>query len=138
MADLTSYVETYDNAGGNGVLRGANYLKHVINQADVGRELIVKISANAGMTDNELNAAIKYITTSHGTSGSGDSAFVVAAVGTADGTAFASSTTQIVFLRCQGTGDLTVNSVKSAAEAADAGTSTTFTVTTEAIFTPAT
>ena len=138
MANLISVAQTVSNAGATVAALGDNFLKHVINQADVGRELIVKISANAGMTDNELNAAIKYITTSHGTSGSGDSAFVVAAVGTADGTAFASSTTQIVFLRCQGTGDLTVNSVKSAAEAADAGTSTTFTVSIEAIFTPAT
>jgi hypothetical protein len=137
MADLSSVAQTVSNAGATVATLDDNYLKHVINQADVGRELIVKISADAGMTDNELNAAIKYITTSHGSSGSGDSAFVVAAVGTATGAAFSAGVTQVVFLRCQGTGDLTVNSVKAAAEAADSGTSTTFTVSIEAVFQPA-
>ena len=90
----------------------ANYLKNVINQADVGRELIVKIArstANGGVTDTEINAVVNYITTSHGSNGLGDSAFVVAAVGTADGSALTNTTaTQAVFLRVQGTGDLTV------------------------------
>ena len=138
MADLTAVYQTYNNAG-SGIAASylsANNYKNALNQADVGRELIVKVSANAGMTDAELNAAIAYITTSHGSSGSGDSAFVVAAVGTATGAAFVAGTTQIVFLRCQGTGDLTVASVKSAAEGANAN-STTFTVSIEAVFTPA-
>jgi hypothetical protein len=63
--------------------------------------------------------------------------FVVAAVGTADGSAFVSATTDTVYLRCQGTGDLTVASVKSAAEGATGGGSGTFTVSIVAIFTPA-
>lgn len=116
MADLT------------GTYVANNYLKHVINQADVGRELIVKI-AKSNMTNAQLNAYIQYITTSHGSSGSGDSAFVVAAVGTADGSAFVSGTTDVVFLRCQGTGDLTVASVEALTGSP--------TVTIEAIFTPA-
>ena len=136
MADLTSVYQTYGNTGTGVAQLDDNFLKHVINQADVGRELIVKISADAGILDSELNAAIKYITTSHGSAGAGDSAFVVAAVGTATGAAFAAGTTQVVFLRCQGTGDLTVASVKAAAEGADAN-GTTFTVSIEAIFTPA-
>ena len=138
MANLTATTQMYDNAGGAIAASqlGANNYKHVINQADVGRELIVKVSGNAGMLNLELDAAIQYITTSHGSAGSGDSAFVVAAVGTAAGAAFVAGTTQIVFLRCQGTGDLTVANVKSAAEAADAN-ATTFTVSIEAIFTPA-
>ncbi len=107
---------------------GANYLKNVINQADVGRELIVKL-AGTNLTNDDLNSVIGYITTSHGSAGSGDSAFVVAAVGTADGSAFVSGTTDTVFLRCQGTGDLTVAT-------ADMGISG-LTVTIEAIFTPA-
>jgi hypothetical protein len=89
------------------------------------------------MIQVELDAAIQYITTSHGSSGSGDSAFVVAALGTADGSAFVSGTTTDVFLRCQGTGDLTVASVKAAAEGVTGGNATTFTVTIPAIFTPA-
>jgi hypothetical protein len=139
MADLTAVAQIYNNAGSAIAASqlGANNYKNAINQADVGRELIVKISANAGMTDNELNAAIARITTSQGSAGSGDSAFTVAAVGTAAGAAFVAGTTQIVFLRVQGTGDLTVSAVKAAAEAADSGTSTTFTVSIEAIFTPA-
>jgi hypothetical protein len=137
MADASTQAQTYTNAGVASAYNTSNYLKHVINQADVGRELIVKISADAGMLDIELNAAIQYITTSHGTSGAGDSAFVVAAVGTAAGAAFVAGTTQVVFLRVQGTGDLTLSAVKAAAEGVTGGNATTFTVTTEAIFTPA-
>jgi hypothetical protein len=107
---------------------GANYLKHQINQADVGRELIVKV-AGTNLTDADLSAIIGYITTAHGSGGTGDSAFTVAAVGTADGSAFVSGTTDNVFLRVQGTGDLTV----ADADASVAGV----TVTIEAIFTPA-
>jgi hypothetical protein len=107
---------------------GANYLKHQINQADVGRELIVKI-AKTDMTDAELSAYIAYITTAHGSGGTGDSAFTVAAVGTATGAAFVSGTTDVVFLRVQGTGDLTVATINALT-----GTPT---ATIEAIFTPA-
>ena len=121
MADLTS------STVGSSTF-GANYLKHVINQADVGRELIVKL-AGTNLTDANLSSVIGYITTSHGSNGTGDSAFVVAAVGTADGSAFVSGTTDTVFLRVQGTGDLTVGT-------ADMGISG-LTVTIEAIFTPA-
>ena len=128
MADVFSRVETVSNAGATVATFGANALKHVINQADVGRELIVKI-AKSNMTDTELNAYIQYITTSHGSAGSGDSAFVVAAVGTADGSAFESGVTDNVFLRVQGTGTLTVATIEALT-----GTPT---VTIPAIFTPA-
>lgn len=139
MADflVSTYAQTVSNAGATVAKLADNAYKNAINQADVGRELIVKISANAGMLDLELNAAISYITTSHGSSGSGDSAFVVAAVGTADGTPFVAGTTTDVFLRVQGTGSLTVASVKAAAEDVTGGNATTFTVTIPAIFTPA-
>lgn len=128
MADFTTGGIT-EGAGvaGSAQLAG-NYLKHVINQADVGRELIVKL-AGTDLTDANLKAVINYITTSHGSAGTGDSAFVVAAVGTADGTPFVSGTTDTVFLRVQGTGDLTVAT-------ADMGIGG-LTVTIEAIFTPA-
>jgi len=130
MANVTAVAQTYDNSG-NAIAAsqlGANNYKHVINQADVGRELIVKL-AGTNLTNDDLNSVIAYITTSHGSSGSGDSAFVVAAVGTADGTAFVSGTTDNLFLRVQGTGDLTVGT-------ADQGIAG-LTVTIEAIFTPA-
>ena len=129
MADVRSRIETIANDGTTTLATfGQNSLKHVINQADVGRELIVKI-AKTNMTDTELNAYIQYITTSHGSAGSGDSAFVVAAVGTADGSAFESGVTDNVFLRVQGTGDLTVATIEALT-----GTPT---VTIPAIFTPA-
>jgi hypothetical protein len=138
MADLISVAQTVSNAGATVATLGDNYLKHVINQADVGRELIVKIVSNSTINNAELDAAIKQITMSQGSAGAGDSAFVVAAVGTATGAAFTSGTTDTVFLRCQGTGALTVGDVKSAAEGAVGGGSGTFTVSIEAIFTPAT
>ena len=131
MADLTNgsgVYATYNNSGTGVAELGDNYLKHVINQADVGRELIVKL-AGTNLTDANLSSVIGYITTSHGSNGSGDSAFVVAAVGTADGTAFESGVTDTVYLRVQGTGDLTV----ATADQGIAG----LTVTVEAVFTPA-
>ncbi len=130
MANVTAVAQTYDNAGAAIAASqlGANNYKHAINQADVGRELIVKI-AKTNMTDAMVSAYIAYITTSHGTNGSGDSAFVVAAVGTADGTAFESGVTDVIFLRVQGTGDLTVGTVNALTGSP--------TVTIEAIFTPA-
>jgi hypothetical protein len=137
MADVYSRVETYTNAGVADATFGANSLKNRISQSDAGRELIVKIVSNSTINDAELNAAISEITRSQGSAGTGDSAFTVAAVGTSDGTAFVSGTTATVFLRCQGTGNLTVADIKSAAEGATGGGSGTFTVTTEAIFAPA-
>jgi len=135
MADLTNgsgVFATYNNSGSGVAELGDNYGNYVINQADVGRELIVKVArstGNGGVTKAVLDAVIAYITTAHGVSGSGDSAFTVAAVGTADGSAYVNSTaTQAVFLRVQGTGDLTV------AEA-DTGIANVA-VTIEAIFTP--
>jgi hypothetical protein len=49
------------------------------------------------------------MTTSHGINGSGDSAFTVAGFGTATGAAFVSGSTDVVYLRLQGTGDYTVD-----------------------------
>jgi hypothetical protein len=112
-----------------------NYLKNVRANGVGPRTLVVKIAGNAGILDVELNAAINYITTSHGSAGTGDSAFVVAGLaGDAAGAAFVSGTSTDVFLLVQGTGDLTVASVKSAAEGATGGNATTFTVTIPAIF----
>ena len=137
MADVLSRVETVSNSGATIATFGANNYKHVISQSDAGRELIVKIVSNAEINNAELSAAISEITRSQGSAGAGDSAFTIAALGTADGTAFVSGTTDTVFLRCQGTGNLTVADIKSAAEGATGGGAGTFTVTVEAIFAPA-
>lgn len=89
---------------------GANALKHSIATSDAGRTLIVSVT-KSNITNTELNTIINYMTTSHGsgTPSTGDSAFTVAGVGTADGSAFVSGTTDVVFLRLQGTGDYTVD-----------------------------
>ena len=110
-----------------------NYLKNVRANGLGPRTLIVKIAADAGILDAELNAAINRITMSQGSGGAGDSAFVVAGTGTADGSAFVAGTTQTVYLAVQGTGAVTASAVKAAAEGANAN-GTTFTVTIEAIF----
>ena len=137
MADVLTRVETVDNTGATVATFGANAYKNRISQSDAGREIVLSLASNSTINDAELNAAISEVTRSQGSAGSGDSAFTVAAVGTADGSAFVAGTTTDVFLRVQGTGDLTVASVKAAAEGVTGGNATTFTVTIPAIFTPA-
>jgi hypothetical protein len=139
MANVTAVAQMYDNSG-NAIaasLLGANNYKHVISTSDAGREIVLSLASNSSINDAELNAAISEVTRSQGSAGSGDSAFTVAGVGTVDGSAFVSGTTATVFLRLQGTGDLTVGDIKSAAEGATGGGSGTFTATILAIFTPA-
>lgn len=110
---------------------GANYLKHAISTSDAGRTLIVKI-ALSNMTDANLSTMINAIGqaggSGSGTDDNGPDAFTVAGFGTADGTAFVSGTTDVVFLKVQGTG--TFNTTTAAA-----GTGATVTV--EAVFQPA-
>lgn len=132
MADLTNIYQTYDNAGSGVAQLDDNYGKHVINQADVGRELIVKI-AKTNMTDANVTAIRNAITLSGGVAGAlpsntGD-AFTVAAIGTADGTAFESGVTDVLYMRVQGTG--TFDTTDAAAGIGGC------TVTVEAVFTPA-
>ena len=107
MADVLSRVETYTNAGGNGATFGANYGKHVINQADVGRELIISAS-KTNMSDADVTAVRNQLTLAggnrSGTDTDGPDAFTIAAVGTADGSAFEAGVTDVVYFRVQGTG----------------------------------
>ena len=131
MADVLSRVETVDNAGATVATFGQNFGKHRINQADVGRELIVKIDLT-NMTDANVTAIRNAITQAGGAAGAlpantGD-AFTVAAIGTADGSAFVSGTTDILFMRVQGTGTF---------DTTDAAAGTGATVTVEAVFAPA-
>jgi hypothetical protein len=128
MADVSSYT------GGMSTQFGANFGKHVISQSDAGRELVIKVvkSGSGNLTDANLTSIRNAITQAGGVAGvlpadTGD-AFTVAAIGTADGTAFVSGTTTTVFMRVQGTG--TFNTT-------DAVAGTGATVTVEAIFTPA-
>lgn len=107
---------------------GANYLKHTIATSDAGRTLIVSVS-KTNITDAELQSVINYMTLAHGSEGTGDSAFTVAGLGTADGSPFVSGTTDVVYLRLQGTGVLTAG--------ADYAGVTGATVAIVAIFQPA-
>ena len=137
MADVLSRVETVDNSGSTVATFGANAFKHRISQSDVGREIVLSLASTGTINDAELSAAINEVTRSQGSAGSGDSAFTVAGIGTVNGAAFVSGTTATVFLRLQGTGDLTVADIKSAAEGATGGGAGTFTVSVIAHFTPA-
>jgi hypothetical protein len=107
MADASIQAQTYTNAGVANAYNTTNYEKMVISQADVGRELIVSAS-KTDMTNAELKAARAQLTLAGGDgTGSdvnGPDAFTVAAFGTADGTAFVSGTTDVVYFRLQGTG----------------------------------
>lgn len=102
-----------------------NYLKNVRANGTNGRTLVLKL-AGSNLTNDDLNSVIGYLTTSHGSNGSGDSAFTVAGLGLADGGAFSSGVTDTVFLLVQGTGDVTV----ATADMGIAG----LTITVEAIF----
>ena len=139
MADITDVRQTSDNAGSAiaAAYVNANAFKNVISQSDAGREIVLSLSSNSTINNAELNAAISEVTRSQGSAGSGDSAFTVAGLGTVDGTAFVSGTTATVFLRLQGTGNLTVADIKAAAEGATGGGSGTFTAAIIAIFAPA-
>ena len=132
MADLSSLAQTVSNAGATLSVLTTNFGKHVINQADAGRELIIKI-ALTNMTDANVTTIRNAITQSGGVAGvlpatTGD-AFTVAAIGTATGVPFVSGTTDVLFMRVQGTG--TFDTTDAAAGIGGC------TVTVEAVFAPA-
>jgi hypothetical protein len=132
MADASTQAQTYSNAGAAVAYNTSNYNKHRINQADVGRELIIKI-ALTNMTDANVTTIRDAITLAGGVAGAlpastGD-AFTVAAIGTADGSAFVSGTTDVLYMRVQGTG--TFDTTDAAAGIGGC------TVTVEAVFAPA-
>jgi hypothetical protein len=116
MADLSSLAQTVNNSGSTVATLTTNFGKHVINQADVGREFILSITAASGqLTDAKLKACIAYLTTAHGSAGTGDSAGTVAALGTTDGTAFAPGVDTVVVVRYQTTADFTITGVNASA-----------------------
>ena len=119
MANVLTRIETVDNAGATLATFGQNVGKHVINQADVGREIVISLTrtnANGGLTDTVITAVRNAITQAGGSAGAlpantGD-AFTVAAIGTASGAALlntaaaiaANTATTTLFMRIQGTG----------------------------------
>jgi hypothetical protein len=127
MADFLT--DSYNSVGTTKL--SANFGKHAISTSDAGRELVVKV-ALSNMTDANVTAIRNAITQAGGVAGvlpanTGD-AFTVAAVGTADGSAFVSGVTDVVFMRVQGTGTFST---------VDAAGTTGATVTVEAVFQPA-
>jgi hypothetical protein len=120
MADASLQAQTYTNAGVASAYNTTNYEKHVINQADVGRELIISVtkSGSGNLTDAILKAVRAQLTLAggdrSGTDVNGPDAFAVVAVGTANGAAFVSGTTTVVYFRVQGTGTPNTTTVDSA------------------------
>lgn len=86
---------------------GANYNKFSNAQSDVGRELIISAS-KSNITHADLIAVYAQLTLTGGdgtgTDIGGPDAFTLSSVGTADGSAFVSGTTDVVFFKAQGTG----------------------------------
>ena len=106
MADVYSRVETVTNAGGTQATFGANALKHKISQSDAGREFIVSITADADtLTDVKLLEATRYLTRNNYTASNtdGSTAATIAAIGTADGTAYDPAADTVVYVRLQTT-----------------------------------
>ena len=120
MADLSSFAQTVSNAGSTVATLTTNFGKHVISQSDTGRELIVSVtkSGSGNITDAVLTAVRAQLTLSGGdgtgNDANGPDAFTIGAVGTADGSAFVSGTTTVVFLRVQGTGTPNLTTVSGA------------------------
>ena len=84
---------------------GVNANKFAISQSDAGSEIVLSAS-KTDMTDADLLAVYRQLPVSGGDgTGSdvgGPDAFTVAGFGTADGTAFVSGTTDVVYFRIQG------------------------------------
>jgi hypothetical protein len=120
MADLSSFAQTVGNTGATIATLPDNFLKHVINQADVGRELFISVTkSGSGNVTNDVLIAVRAQLTLAGGDGTGSDsdgpdAFTIAAIGTADGSAFESGTTTVVFMRVQGTGTPNLTTVSGA------------------------
>lgn len=113
MADVTDLV-----IGATTV--GANYNKFSKAQSDVGRELIISVtkSGSGNITHDVLKAVYAQLTLTggdgSGTDTDGPDAFTLSSIGTADGSAFESGTTTVVFLKAQGTGTPDTTTVSGA------------------------
>lgn len=113
MADVTSLA-----IGSTTV--GANYEKFVNAQSDVGRELIISVtkSGSGNVTHAVLRAVLDQLTlaagSGNGSDTNGPDAFTINAIGTADGSAFVSGTTTVVFIKAQGTGTPNTTTVSGA------------------------
>jgi hypothetical protein len=84
-----------------------NYNKFVINTSDAGHELVISAS-KSNMTNADLLAVYRQLTVAGGSGNGSDTngpdAFTFAGFGTADGSAFESGVTDVVYFRIQGSG----------------------------------
>jgi len=87
-----------------------NYNKFTINTSDAGRELVVSAS-KTNMTDADLLAVYRQLTTSPDVG-------TFAGFGTADGSAFESGVTDVVYFRLQTTGTPNLTTVSGVTLAA--------------------
>lgn len=94
MADITS-----QSVGSTTV--GANYNVFSIVNGTNGKTTIISAS-KTNMTNAEVATLVKGLTVTV-TAGTND-AFSVAGIGTADGSAFVSGTTDVIYIALQGTG----------------------------------
>jgi hypothetical protein len=99
---------TAEQVGGgvSGRYIGANFDVYGISTSDAGREFILSITADAAtLTNAKLDQAIAYLTSSNYTSTNtdGSSAGTIAAIGTADGTAYDPTADTVVYVRYQTT-----------------------------------
>ena len=98
---------TYTNVPAPGGVVDDNYNKFAINTSDAGSEIVIS-GSKTNMTDADLLAVIRQLSQAGGdgtgTDTGGPDAFTVAGFGTADGTAFESGVTDVVYFRIQGSG----------------------------------
>ena len=108
MADVTSVV-----VGATTV--GANYEKFFNAQSDVGTERIISATKGGGLTHADLKAVLAQLTlaggSGNGSDTNGPDAFTVNAMGTANGAAFSSGVTTVVFFKVQGDGTPNIGAV---------------------------
>ena len=107
MADLSSLAQTVTNAGATASVLTSNYNKMSKSSGLAGKIFVVKV-AKTNMTDAEVNTIVKGIEA--GNVNATDDAGTIVGMGTADGSAFVSATTDVLFLHIQTTGTITADS----------------------------
>ena len=106
MADISSLAQTVTNAGATASVLTSNYNKMSKSSGLAGKIFVVKV-AKTNMTDAEVNTIVKGIEA--GNVNGTDDAGVIVGMGTADGSAFVSATTDVLFLHIQTTGTITAD-----------------------------
>ena len=106
MADLSSLAQTVTNAGATASVLTSNYNKMSKSSGLAGKIFVVKV-AKTNMTDAEVNTIVKGIEA--GNVNATDDAGTIVGMGTANGSAFQSGTTDVLFLHIQTTGTITAD-----------------------------